>query len=507
MTRILLPAFLFLAIPFLSAQNEGGQFFGTDTVHEIRFHFSQAAYWDSLQQNYVLDAYMSCDVTVDGQPYPQCGVKFKGNSSYNNPGKKKPFRIDFAEYIDSQNCDGLKKLVLNNGFKDPTLLREKLMLDFLNAHGIPAPRATFARLYIDDRYWGLYSVLEDVGKPFLKARFGNKGGNLFKGDPHGDLTWKGWGQSLYEGDYELKTNETANDWSDLLRFLNALNNTPPAQLVDSVSKYMNMENWLTYWAAHNLFVNLDSYIGSGHNYYLYHNTDTDRFEWITWDVNEAFGNFQMGIPLQNLKTLPFTHIPQPMQQRPMMSRLLPDAGFKQQLAERFCVLLQDFSNAQMDSRIDALADLIRADVYADTLKFFPNNLFEQNLGQDIVPGPGAPGVTAIAGLKPFISARRASLLQQLAAYGCAVTDVQPVAAALPVRVFPNPAIDRIRLETPGMRPESLTLWNYAGQKVAGWQPEKSEKQTLNLEGIPAGLYVLSIHDGVSIFNYKLLIIK
>ena len=141
----------------------------------------------------------------------------------------------------------------------------------------------------------MYSVVEDVNKTFLKDRFDNKGGNLFKGDPKGLLTWKGADQSLYQNDYELKTNETANDWSDLLRFLNALNNTPAAQVVDSVGKYMNLENWLNYWAAHNLFVNLDSYIGSGHNYFIYHNTDTDRFEWITWDVNEAFGTFQMGL--------------------------------------------------------------------------------------------------------------------------------------------------------------------------------------------------------------------
>lgn len=507
MTRILLSAFFLLAAFSLSAQNEGDQFFGADAVHEIRFYFNQTGYWDSLKQNYTLDVYMPCDVTVDGLSYPTCGVKFKGNSSYNNPGKKKPFRIDFAEYVDSQNCDGLKKLVLNNGFKDPTLLREKLMLDFLNAHGIPAPRATFARLFVNDHYWGLYSVVEDVGKTFLKDRFDNKGGNLFKGDPHGDLSWKGWDQALYQDNYELKTNETANDWSDLLRFLNVLNNTPPAQLIDSVGKYMNMENWLNYWAAHNLFVNLDSYIGSGHNYFIYHNTGTDRFEWITWDVNEAFGNFQMGIPLQNLKTLPFTHIPQPMQQRPMMNRLLPDPVFKQQLADRLCAFLQDFSNAQMDARIDALADLIRVDVYADTLKFFPNNQFEQNLAQDITPGPGAPGVTTIAGLKPFILARRTSLLQQLAAYGCLVTKVASADDAFRMQIFPNPAVDRIRLETPGFWPESINLWNTAGQKVKSWLPEKSESQSLDLKDVPAGFYALSVGTGEVFLNYKIMIIK
>ena len=505
MTRILLLAGLVFGAAALSAQTEGDQFFGSGAIHEIRFYFSQPAYWDSLTQNYTLDVYMPCDVTVDGAPYPQCGVKFKGNSSYNNPGRKKPFRIDFAEYLDGQDHDGLKKLVLNNGFKDPTLLREKLMLDFLNAHGIAAPRATFARLFINDRYWGLYSAVEDVNKTFLNDRFGNKNGNLFKGDPKGTLTWKGWDQSLYQNDYELKTNEEENDWSDLVLFLNVLNNAAPAQLPDSLNRYLNLDGWFKYWAAHNLFVNLDSYVGSGHNYFLYHNTHTDRFEWITWDVNEAFGNFQMGISLANLKTLPFIHIPQPMQQRPMMNRLLPDAAFKQQLAQQICVLLQDFSNERLDGRIDSLAARIRQDVYADTLKFFSNSQFEQNLNQDLTPGPGAPGVSTIAGLKPFIAARRASLLQQLAPYGCVATGVAAPDAASAMRVFPNPASDKVWLDMNGNRAIAVTLWNQAGLKMAEWLPAKAGVQFVDLNRVPPGFYTLFLQTNTGVYSAKLIV--
>ena len=508
MIRILALACFLCTLAPISAQTEGDQFFGAWTVHEIRLHFNQPGYWDSLTQNYTLDVYMPCDVTVDGISYPQCGAKFKGNSSYNNPSRKKPFRIDFAEYVPDQAHDGLKKIVLNNGFKDPTLLREKLMLDFLNAHGIAAPRATFARLFINDRYWGLYSAVEDVNKTFLKDRFGNKGGNLFKGDPHGTLNWKGNDQSLYQGDYELKTNEDVNDWSDLLRLLDILNNTPAAQLADSLGRYLNLDSWAGYWAAHNLFVNLDSYIGSGHNYFLYHNTETDRFEWITWDVNEAFGNFQMGIPLQNLKTLPFTFVPQPMQQRPLMNRLLPDAAFNQQLAERLCALLRDFRNERLDPRIDSLAGLIRTDVYADTLKFFPNNQFEQNLSQDITPGPGAPGVSAIAGLKPFILERRTSLLQQLAIYGCTATETdQADSPKRAILTWPNPASDQLWLETPGLAPEAIALWGMNGQKIAAWAPEKTERQALDLAKVPSGFYCLTVQLMQGVFTANVVVMK
>ena len=507
MTKFFLLTGLLLAGLSLPAQNEGDPFFGAWTVHEIRLQFSQPGYWDSLTQNYKTDTYMRCDVSIDGQAFPQSGVKFKGNSSYNNPGRKKPFRIDFEEYVNGQALDGLKKIVLNNGFKDPSLLREKLMLDFLQAHHIAGPRATFARLYLNDHYWGLYTVVEDVNKTFLKDRYGNKDGNLFKGDPKGTLNWKGPDPALYQTDYELKTNESANDWSDLIRLLERLNNTPAAQLRDSLGRYLNLPAWIDYWAVHNLFVNLDSYIGSGHNYFLYHNTETGRFEWITWDVNEAFGNFQMGISLPNLEALPFVHIPQPMAQRPLMNRLLPDPVFKQQLAERFCELLPDFTNARLDGRIDSLAALIRPHVYADTLKFFSNTQFEQNLYQDLVPGPGAPAVSVIAGLKPFVKTRHDALRQQLLAYGCTATATgQPAASSLP-HLLPNPASTYLLLETPGLLPESLRLHDAAGQTLRSWQPQPQEQQTLSLEGIPPGWYLLSVTGAAQAFVLKVLVVR
>lgn len=501
---LLIYAFLFLTLN-LHAQSPGDVFFADYQVHEIRFKFSQTGYLDSLKANYTLDQYMRCDVTVDGVTFPVSGVKYKGNSSYNNQGKKKPFRIDFEEYVADQELDGMSKLVLNNAFKDPTFLREKLMLDFLNAHGIAAPRATYARLYINGVYWGLYSVVEDVNKTFLKTRYDNKGGNLFKGDPHGTLNWHGTDQSLYSGEYELKTNEDVNDWTDLIQMLNALNNTPAGQLVDSLEQHMNLDSWFDYWAAHNLFVNLDSYIGSGHNYFIYHNKDTGKFEWITWDVNEAFGNFNMGISLANLKTLPIGFIPSPATQRPIMNRLWQDAAMRQRLADHLCELLADFSNARMDARIDSLADLIRPAVQADSLKFYSNQLFEQNLSQDVNIGQG-PGGGTIAGLKPFITARRSSLQQQLAAYGCTVSAVAETGSEPAISLYPNPFRERPTLSYYAAKEETLRLsWiNAAGQvqreETLQAQPGANVWQPVLPDG--SGVYFLRVSGGSGVWGLR-----
>ncbi len=296
-------------------------------------------------------------------------------------------------------------------------------------------------------------------------------------------------------DYELKTNETENDWTDLVQLLNALNNTPSGQLADSLDRYLNLDSWFSYWAAHNLFANLDSYIGSGHNYFLYHNKDTDKFEWITWDVNEAFGNFNMGLSLTGIKTLPIGFIPNPGTQRPMMYRLWADPAFQQRFADRLCDLLDDFNNGHLDARINALADLIRPAVQADTLKFYSNALFEQNLSQDVSIGPG-PGGGNIAGLKNFITERHNSLTQQLESFGCSLSGVSEAMEKARIRLSPNPFVESLSLAYSAENEETLALiWtNLSGQTVLTeslsaqkgmneWQPKLPST---------AGMYLLTM---------------
>ena len=132
-----------------SQGTEGDSLFHEPIIHTIKLYFHQSHWWDSLVYYKPLDFKMLADVQVDGNYIDSIGVQFKGNSSYNAPGKKKPFKIDFNEYVSGQNYDGLKTINLSNSVNDPTLMREKLYLDFCLDAGIPAPRAAYANLYLN----------------------------------------------------------------------------------------------------------------------------------------------------------------------------------------------------------------------------------------------------------------------------------------------------------------------------------------------------------------------
>jgi spore coat protein CotH len=493
-TCALLAALLTCNTSAIIAQTEGDSFFGMAQVHDVYLDFPQTYYWDSLVAYMPLEKYLKGNIVIDGDSLNDIGIKFKGNSSYTNPSTKKPFKIDLNEYVSGQDHDGLKKFNLNNGFKDPSFLREKLALDFYNEHNLPAPRCSYTRVYLNDQYWGLYNFVEEVNKTFLDDdnRFANKQGNLFKGDPTGDLRWYGTSVSSYDTKYELHTNETANDWTDLIDFINKINNSG-SFLYDSLETVFNTTKFIQQWAAMNMFVNLDSYIGSGHNYFVYHDTLTDKFNWISWDVNESFGEFTMGLTSTQLKNLSMFYSSTPAGNRPLVEKMLTVPAYKQELINTICNWVgYDFSNAGMDSKIDSIVNIIRPDVYADTKKFYTNANFEDNINMDVSSGGPPPGGGTFFGIKSFINERRNFLISELASNGCTNIGIGETASTDQFSVYPNPANDYFQIDFSNKSKENTwSLYNIMGEKIDQGTAVASVR--IDVSFLAAGMYILQVN--------------
>jgi hypothetical protein len=414
---------LLISASQLNAQTEGDALFSPAAVHTIQLTFTQGNYWNQLTSGKAYDdandtsTYIPATVTIDGTLLDSVGIQLKGNSSYYNyPGNKKPFTLSFDEYIGSQRFDGLRNINLNNGYQDPTLLREKLFLDFLNGQGLYAPRANYAKLYINSTYWGLYLMVERVDKNFCKNRVGNKQGNLFKGDNAGascaTLQYHGV-MSAYYNCYELKTNTTANDWSDLVNLTYEIYATDNNEFKDSIEAIMNTPSFIGAWAACNLFVEFDSYaFRYPHNYYIYHNTATDKFDWITWDASTAFG---MDVPgtVSQIENTSVLYTTPPATNHPLTNRMLADSFYLSTYLNTVCRYANyDFLPSVLNPKIDALANLIRTDYYADTQKQYTNQNFEDNIINNIVVNN-----YTVLGLKSFITNRSSSVLTELYGLG------------------------------------------------------------------------------------------
>ncbi len=492
--------FLLLILSFGYSQNPGDAIFKGKQIFDFDFRFKQENFMDSLYQSQQDKEYRPGDVYINGILYDSIGVRFKGTSSfYGYPGDKKSFRIKLNKFKD-HIFDGLKKINLNNGYSDPTLLREKLYLDFLHENNIPAPRANFARVYINGTYHGLYSMVENVDKTFLKTRFNNNDGNLFKAEKQADLIWKGEKQESYYEHYALKTNEKENDWSDLIFFIDRLNNSPDDLFENEMSRIFNMQSYIRIWSANNLFMNLDSYLGSANNFYLYNEEQFNRFEFIIWDVNLAFGG------RTSKDTLNIFYHPQ---NRPLIERLLQYEKYKSD----YLTAIQEHINNGFNPeillpKVDSLFEFIKDYYFADTLKMYSNAeimfSFDENLGN-------------IPGLRPFIKNRYKNILEQLEN----VTSLKNSNSKQPTDIFlgqnyPNPFNPSTTIEySVGANYNSpfkvdLSIYNLLGQKVATLVNEEKQtgvyKVNFKNENLPSGIYFYRLFSDYSLYGTRKMIV-
>jgi hypothetical protein len=403
-------------------------FFDDTKVHDIKITFESTKWYDELYAAHAADPndpYFRATVRLDDTLLNPVGIRFKGDASFYTKSVKKPFKVDFNVFDDGLDFHGLKKLELNNSFNDPTMLREKLFLDF-TARYVPATRAVHCRVYVNDVYWGLYVAVEDIDKTFVQNRFGDyEDGNLYEaqggdeGKQASDLSWLGSAQSAYTPYYALVTNTTANDYSGLIHMVDLLNNKTAAELPAAISPVLDVNNVLYGIALNNLFANLDSYNGSAANYYLYTHQATSKLVHLHWAAEHAFGRSNIyvasGQDLARLDPLwlPVTKAGQVTQKRPLMEKLWAVDGYKRLYLRMLAQMLREgFDATTMTARVNALANLIRTDVYADANKLFSNADFEKNLTSNV-----ADGTKVIYGLVSFADQRSQYLHQSLTGLG------------------------------------------------------------------------------------------
>nr|NQU90145.1 CotH kinase family protein [Bacteroidota bacterium] len=220
------------------------------------------------------------------------GFRLRGNTS--RQSAKKSFKVSFNTYESGRKYYGLEKMNLNGEHNDPTVARSKICWDLCRALEIPAPRSTHVRVYINNNYHGLYINVEHIDEEFAESRFRNQDGNLFKCLYPATLEYLGDDPNLYKYEgggrsYALKTNTAIGDYTDLANFIDILNNTPLDNLPYELEKVFNVQDYLKVAAMDVVTANWDGYIYNKNNFYLYHNTASDKFEYIPYDLDNTFG--------------------------------------------------------------------------------------------------------------------------------------------------------------------------------------------------------------------------
>ncbi|RLC67147.1 MAG: hypothetical protein DRI48_03050, partial [Chloroflexi bacterium] len=216
----------------------------------------------------------------------QVDVRYRGDTSRLMP--KKCWKVFFPG---SDLFQGQEELNLNADYGDQTLLRSYVGYDLFDRAGVPAPRADYARLYINDGYSGLFSQAEQVDKLFLYRQGIEIHGNLYKPfygglhvldniqDPEEREWW-------YRYRYPKKTNRQSGI-EDVVAFIELINYTPDGQFAETIAQAMDVNEWLEWYAVNILIGNFEMV---EKNYYLYHDLSTGRWIILPWDVDLALGH-------------------------------------------------------------------------------------------------------------------------------------------------------------------------------------------------------------------------
>ena len=356
--------------------------------------------------------YGQADVIIDGEAIQAVGLRYKGNGTFvvGHKTGKYSFKIDFNEYRNGASFRGLRKLNLNNQVTDPSMMREALSYELFRAVGIPCSRVNFARVYLtvaglrEREPQGLYTIVEQVDKRFLKHRFGESDGLLIKPSTFGVFRYLGEDWGKYEVAYIPKTTPTEPQQQRLIAFAKMLHQADDEAFSATVEEYLDVDQFLKFLAINVLLSNLDSFLGGAQNYYVYLDTASNRFRFLPWDMDISFGAFEMQGTPSTRRNLSIDR-PQTSKNR-LIERILAIARHKQTYHAYLRQYLDThFGQETLNAQIDRAAAILRP-VIAENGKNAPEQ-FEKAIAD-------SPSLFQPHPLKFFVTKRHESVRAQLA---------------------------------------------------------------------------------------------
>lgn len=249
--------------------------------------------------------WVHADLRVDGGELKDIGLRYKGNLSFASSSVAAPFRANLKIKTDlfggKADWSGAETLNFHAGVLDPSLMREALGFALFRAAGVPAPRTAYAELTFNvpglyaDAPGGLYVLLENVNKQFLKRALPPGTGLLFKPEgTRGGIQSRGDTWSAYSSTLRPDREATPQEQKRLMEFASLISQPDVTVFRSKIRTYLDVDQFLRFLAVNAFLANWDSYLGGNHNYYFYLDPKDDKFRFIPWDLDLSAGTRGMG---------------------------------------------------------------------------------------------------------------------------------------------------------------------------------------------------------------------
>jgi spore coat protein H len=252
-------------------------------------------------------------IEFNGLTWTNVGVRYKGNSSlrsgWNSGSLKLPLKLDFDEFeddhpeIENQRFYGFKQLSLSNSFSDSTYMHDAIAAYLLAEAGLVAAETAYYEVILDYSEGpvnlGLYVAIEVIDDTVIDRFFSDDSGNIYEGDGPGVSLAKGTASQI-QNSFLKENNQQDADWSDIETLYTVLHSeqrtSDPKAWRESLESIFDVDVFLEWLAISAIIQHWDSYGQMPHNFYLYHDPDTDLLNWISWDHNQVLAGSGMGRP-------------------------------------------------------------------------------------------------------------------------------------------------------------------------------------------------------------------
>ena len=400
--------------------NRGGQastgFYDEQVIDTLYLYFDQQDYWTQLQDNYCDKINILSTLIYKGETFDSIGVRFKGQTSYLNttgegggggPGggsnnvysDKKSFNIEL-DWVKNHDIDGYETINLNNCFGDPSFIRE-VLFENISRNYIPATKANYVQLVINDESWGLYPSIQQLDKKHASQWFfndectrwraedpnntapgcgegpGGGGGGPGSGPHFGagtsSLNYLGSADEDYYEHYTLKKSYKEDPWADLINACQVIDQADEFQdPYQELNESLDVDATLWHLANEIIFSDDDSYIfKGGMDYYVYFDEANQRILPIEYDGNSVMAS-------SHQYWSPFYHEEDP--DFILLNKLLAIPELRARYLAHFRTILNErFQTNYINTKIDDYAAFIDEHVQNDPKKIYSHQEFMSEL--------------------------------------------------------------------------------------------------------------------------------
>jgi CotH protein len=284
-------------VPPVPVPSPDAAFFDDTVLQEINLVINSRD-WQSLSDNFLLNTYYPSDFRWRDKVVRNIGIRSRGNAS--RSAIKPGLRIDFDRYTTSQKFLGLKSVILRNNTQDFSSLHERISMLLFRRLGLPASREAHAKLFVNNAYVGLYTIVESVDKAFLKRALNENEGYLFKYEWAAPYYFEDRGSnpaSYVPLPFKPETHEDDPRSEAIVQLVQTINHPSDAAFRTVMAEYLDLRKFIRHVAVEVFLADTDDFVGYAGmaNYYIYRYQNKNLFTFIPFDKSNAFSDASTSI--------------------------------------------------------------------------------------------------------------------------------------------------------------------------------------------------------------------